>query len=495
VKDYILAIDQGTTSTRAIVFNDQGLPVGQYQQEFQQHFPADGWVEHDPEEIWQTVLASCRGAIHQAGIQANGIAALGISNQRETTVIWDKASGEPIYNAIVWQDRRTSETCQGLVEQGLTATIQDKTGLLIDPYFSASKIQWLLDNVSGARERAEQGELAFGTIDTFLLWRLTGGNVHATDATNAARTMLFNIHEQVWDQALLAIFDIPALLLPQVKDTSGEFGVVDSDLLGHSIPITSLVGDQQAAAIGQACFEVGMVKSTYGTGCFVLANTGDKPLASQHRLLTTVVYRLNGEVTYGIEGSIFVAGAAVQWLRDTVNLISHASDTERHATQVRDTGGVYLVPAFTGLGAPYWDPEARGAIFGLTRDSGVGQIVRAALEAVCYQTKDLLDSMAKDGITPQQLRVDGGMVTNDWLMQFLADILQVNVKRPEVTETSALGAAYMAGLAVGVFNSLDSIAELWHEERHFSPEMELGHRDKLYQGWIEAIGRVRCTEV
>ncbi|CAD5109165.1 glycerol kinase GlpK [Zestomonas carbonaria] len=489
---YLLAIDQGTTSSRAIVFSAQGLPVARAQQEFKQYFPRDGWVEHDGEEIWLTTLKVCREAIEQSGLEAAEIAAIGITNQRETTLVWDARTGAPIHPAIVWQDRRTADYCAELKAAGHEADVAARTGLLIDPYFSATKLRWILHNVPGARERAERGELRFGTVDSFLLWRLTGGQAHRTDATNASRTLLFNIHTQQWDDDLLALFDIPRSLLPEVLDCAADFGVTRPDLLGAAIPVLGMAGDQQAALIGQACFQPGMVKSTYGTGCFMIQNTGSQPVASKNRLLTTVGYRLGGEVTYAVEGSIFVAGAAVQWLRDGVKLISHARDSEALAVQTGDACGVYLVPAFTGLGAPYWDPRARGAIFGLTRDTGIKEIVTAGLQSVCYQTRDLLEAMRQDGAAaPSALRVDGGMVENNWVMQFLADILGVPVERPEVTETTALGVAYLAGLRLGLYADLAQIASHWHRQQRFIPKMAEEHREKLYAGWLDAVQRVR----
>lgn len=490
--NYLLAIDQGTTSSRAIVFSAQGLPVASAQQEFKQYFPQDGWVEHDGEELWLSTLKVCREALQSSGLSASEIAAIGITNQRETTLVWDAQSGMPIHPAIVWQDRRTADYCAELKAAGHEAAVAAKTGLLIDPYFSATKLRWILQQVPGARERAERGELRFGTVDSFLLWRLTGGQSHKTDATNASRTLLFNIHSQQWDEELLALFDIPRSLLPEVLDCAADFGHTTPELLGASIPVLGMAGDQQAALIGQACFSPGMVKSTYGTGCFMIQNTGATPVASQHRLLTTVGYRLKGQVSYAVEGSIFVAGAAVQWLRDGIKLISHARDSEAMAEQTGDACGVYLVPAFTGLGAPYWDPKARGAIFGLTRDTGIKEIVTAGLQSVCYQTCDLLEAMRQDGAAaPSALRVDGGMVENNWVMQFLADILGVPVERPEVTETTALGVAYLAGLQVGWYASLEEVASHWHLQRRFTPQMASAHRSKLYAGWLDAVKRVR----
>jgi glycerol kinase len=490
--DYLLAIDQGTTSSRAILFDRGGHVIRVAQREFPQHFPHDGWVEHDPEDIWDTVLATCREAVEGSGVALDEIAGIGITNQRETTLLWDRATGKPLYNAIVWQDRRTADFCRELQKKGHAELVQSHTGLLIDPYFSATKLAWLLDNVEGARERAERGELAFGTVDTFLLWRLTGGRVHATDATNASRTMLFDIHAQQWDDELLELFRIPHGLLPEVRDSSADFGTTDARWLGAELPIGGVVGDQQAALVGQACFEPGMGKSTYGTGCFMIVNTGDRLARSRNRLLSTVAYRLDGKTTYAMEGSIFVAGAAVQWLRDGLKLFKDAAETEALAQQTRAGHSVYLVPAFTGLGAPHWDPKARGAIFGLTRDTGIAEIVAAGLQAVCYQTRDLQTCMSDDmGVSPGTLRVDGGMVANSWLVQFLADMLGVQVDRPTVLETTALGAAYMAGLRFGWYRDLEEIAELWRCERSFMPSMPETERERLYQGWLEAVERVK----
>jgi len=490
---FILAIDQGTTSSRAIVFNESSAVVAVAQQEFKQYYPHDGWVEHDPEEIWDSTLLVARQAIESAGIEAKQIAAIGITNQRETTLIWDRVTGKPIYNAIVWQDRRTADVCEGLRAAGLQPSVTAKTGLLLDPYFSATKVQWLLDNVDGARRRAEAGELAFGTIDSFLLWRLTGGQSHKTDATNASRTMLFNIHDQVWDQELLTALSIPASLLPQVEDCAADFGLTQADLLGAAIPVAGMAGDQQAALVGQCCFIDGMTKSTYGTGCFVIMNTGETAVQSTNKLLTTVGYRLDGKVTYGLEGSIFVAGAAVQWLRDGIGLVTNAAETESLAAADSDARGVYLVPAFTGLGAPYWDANARGAILGLTRDTGIGDIVTATLQSVCFQTRDLMDAMAADGVRPTTLRVDGGMVANNWVAQSLADLVRVPVSRPQVTETTALGAAYLAGLQVGIFKSLADISQQWQQEREFLPRMPEARSQVLYEGWQDAVARVRTV--
>ncbi|GAA3572480.1 glycerol kinase GlpK [Marinobacter xestospongiae] len=488
---YLLAIDQGTTSSRAIIFERQGKTVAVAQQEFRQFFPRDGWVEHDPREIWESSLAVCREVLATAGLEASQLAAVGITNQRETTIIWDRKTGEAIHPAIVWQDRRTANICAGLRARGQESRVVERSGLLIDPYFSATKIAWILDEVEGARARAEAGELAFGTVDTWLLWHLTGGRSHLTDATNASRTALFNIHRQEWDDDLLRLFRVPRALLPEVRDSAADFGQVDAGLLGAAVPVAGIAGDQQAALVGQACFERGMAKSTYGTGCFLMLNTGTEPLRSENRLLTTVAYRLQGQAYYAVEGSIFVAGAAMQWLRDGLRLIDHASESTAHAEAVGAENPVYMVPAFTGLGAPHWDPNARGAILGLTRDTGIAELVTAGLQSVCYQTKDLIRAIQNDGARLQELRVDGGMAVNDWVMQFLADILNVPVDRPRITETTALGAAYLAGLQVGVYQGLDDIAELWERERRFQPAMAPGLRESLYAGWEDAVERVR----
>ncbi|MBO9490404.1 glycerol kinase GlpK [Endozoicomonas sp. G2_1] len=488
---YILAIDQGTTSSRAILFTEQGKVKGIAQREFAQHFPADGWVEHDPEDIWQTVLTTCQQVLTEHQLTAADIAAIGITNQRETTIVWDKNSGEPIYNAIVWQDRRTAERCQQLRDQGYESDVTDKTGLLLAPYFSATKVGWLLDNVDGARERAQRGELAFGTVDSFLLWKLTGGRSHKTDATNASRTMLYNIHQNSWDQSLLELFDVPENMLPQVMDCADDFGVTEASLFGQPIAILGIAGDQQAALVGQACFKAGMAKSTYGTGCFFMLNTGEHALKSNNKLLTTIGYRLNGKTHYAIEGSIFMAGATIQWLRDGLKLFAHASETQAIAEQTPVDHGVFLVPAFTGLGAPYWDPDARGAIVGLTRDSGVNEIVSAGLQSVCYQTKDLQKAMEKDGLRPTHLRVDGGMVANDWLLGFLADVLGAKVERPQIIETTALGAAYLAGLQAGIFPSSDALSDMWHLDQTFVPKLDEQARNQLYSKWLAAVERVK----
>jgi len=487
----ILAIDQGTTSSRAIVFSSDGHPVTTVQREFRQIYPADGWVEHDPEDIWRSTLEVSHAAIEEAQAKGGRVVAIGITNQRETTLVWDRATGKPIYNAIVWQDRRTGALCRELVEGGAEAQVRAASGLLIDPYFSATKAAWQLDHVEGARARAERGELAFGTVDSFLLWRLTGGRVHATDATNASRTNLFNIHDLTWDDELLRLFRVPRACLPEVKDCAADFAMTDASLFGSALPILGIAGDQQAAAIGQACFAPGTIKSTYGTGCFVILNTGDQPLSSNNRLLTTVCYRIAGKPTYAIEGSIFVSGAAVQWLRDELRIIGSAAETEGLASGIDSNAGVYLVPAFTGLGAPHWDAEARGALFGLTRDTGIAELARAALESVCYQTRDLFRAMAEDGLAPSELRVDGGMAVNNWLLQFLADILELPVDRPAVNETTALGAACLAGLQAGFYSSLEDCAAMWRRDARFTPRMEAGTRARLLAGWDRAVARTK----
>ncbi len=489
----ILSIDQGTTSSRAMLFEKDGSSIAVAQQEFTQIYPQSGWVEHDPEEIWSTTLAVCKEVLKKAIDLGREVAAIGITNQRETTVIWDRKTGKAIHNAIVWQDRRTAPLCKTLKDAGHEASVTERTGLLLDPYFSGTKVAWLLDNVEGARQRAENGELAFGTMDSFLIWRLTNGAVHATDTTNACRTLLFNIHTNEWDAAQLDLLDVPKALLPEVKDCAADFGQTDTAILGTSLPICGVAGDQHAASIGQVCFEAGMVKSTYGTGCFVMLNTGDKAIQSKNKMLTTIAYRLNGKTTYAIEGSIFVAGAAVQWLRDGLGVIASADETESMAKALSDNQGVYLVPAFTGMGAPYWDPDARGAIFGLTRDTGPKELARAALESVCFQTMDLFDAIRSDGASLETVRVDGGMVKNNWLSQTLADILNIPVQRPKQTETTALGAAYLAGLQCGIYQSLDDLTSNWQQDRAFEPAMENSARDSAVAGWRNAISRTRST--
>lgn len=487
----ILSIDQGTTSSRAMLFEKDGSSAAVAQQEFTQIYPQSGWVEHDPEEIWETTLSVCKDVLKQASDMGRDVAAIGITNQRETTVIWDRKTGKAIHNAIVWQDRRTAPFCRELKEAGKESDVTARTGLLLDPYFSGTKVAWLLDNVAGARKRAEQGELAFGTIDSFLIWRLTNGSVHATDTTNACRTLMFNIHDNEWDDKLLALLNVPKNLLPVVHDCASDFGQTESSVLGASLPICGVAGDQHAASIGQVCFEKGMVKSTYGTGCFVMLNTGDKAITSKNKMLTTIAYRLNGKTTYAIEGSIFVAGAAIQWLRDGLGVIQSADETESMASALTDNQGVYLVPAFTGMGAPYWDPDARGALFGLTRDTGPNELARAALESVCFQTMDLFNAIKNDGATLDTVRVDGGMVKNNWLSQTLADILDVPVQRPMQTETTALGAAYLAGLQCGIYKSLDDLTNNWQQEKAFSPNMQQADRDRATAGWANAIKRTR----
>ena len=489
MSNLIIALDQGTTSSRTIIFDQNYQIVEQAQQEFTQHFPEDGWVEHDAMDIWNTTLATAKQAMASAGVTAKDIAAIGITNQRETTVIWDRQTGEPIYNAIVWQDRRTAALCNQLKEQGLESSVTEKTGLLLDPYFSATKVAWILDNVSGARDRAERGELAFGTVDSWLLWNLTDGE-HATDATNASRTMLYNIHRGDWDDELLELFNVPRSLLPEVKDSAADFGT--TSLLGDPINIYGIAGDQQAATLGQACFDVGMMKSTYGTGCFALLNTGDTAVTSTNRLLTTIAYQLDGKPTYALEGSIFIAGAAVQWLRDGLGIIESASQSGQLAKDADPTQSVYMVPAFTGLGAPWWDADARGALLGLTRGTGPAEIAKAALESVCYQTLDLLNAMRADWTQEAEtvLRVDGGMVASDWTMQCLADILQAPVDRPVIAETTALGAAWLAGSRAGVWPDQAGFAASWQLESNFAPQMSVEDRDVKVAGWNKAVRRV-----
>lgn len=484
---YLLSIDQGTTSSRAILFSQGGEIVAVSQKELRLYYPQKGWVEQDARDIWRDTLSCCRDV---AGHAAGGpIAGIGITNQRETTVIWDRGTGQPVYNAIVWQDRRTADYCASMKQH--EGMIAEKTGLLLDPYFSATKIKWILDNVDGARDRAEKGDLAFGTVDSFLLWHLTGGKVHASDATNAARTMLYNIVTQAWDDELLVLFDIPRALLPEVKDNVGAFGETLPELLGKSYMIGGMAGDQQAALIGQCCFTEGMVKSTYGTGCFALMNIGETFRQSENRLLTTTAYRFDGKPTYAIEGAIFVAGAAIQWLRDNLGILKNSAESEALARSVPDNNGVYFVPAFTGLGAPHWNPHARAAISGLTRESTKAHIARAALEAQAYQTLDLMDAMAKDGgHNPQTIRADGGLVANSFMCQFLADMIARPVEVPIVHETTALGAAYLAGLQAGVYNGLDDLSTHWALDKRYEPAMESAMRDGLYRGWQEAVRKI-----
>ena len=494
--DFVLAVDQGTTSSRAIIFDETYRVRGLAQQEFPQHFPRSGWVEHDPEDLWRTVLATMKGAMADAHLAASDIAAIGITNQRETTLIWDRKTGRAIHNAIVWQDRRTADMCEELRRAGAEAMVTAKTGLLLDPYFSATKAAWILDHVAGAREKAERGELAFGTVDAFLLWRLTGGRVHATDITNASRTLLCNIDRGDWDDDLLKLLRVPRALLPEIRQCSDDFGTTDPALFGAAIPLRGIAGDQQAATIGQACFEPGMLKSTYGTGCFALLNTGATRVASTQRLLTTIAYRIKGETAYALEGSIFVAGAAVQWLRDGLHLIARADESGALAAAADPEQMVYLVPAFTGLGAPWWDAHARGAMFGLTRNTGPREFARAALDAVCYQTLDLLDAMRADwrGASQTVLRVDGGMVASDWMLQRLADILDAPVDRPVVLETTALGAAWLAGSAAGVWPDREGFARSWQRQRRFEPTMNADMRAGLVAGWRDAVSRTRTAD-
>jgi glycerol kinase len=487
---HILAIDQGTTSSRAIVFDAAMTVVATAQEEFPQHFPNSGWVEHDPADLWSTTAGTCRAAVERAGLRPQDIAAIGITNQRETTVVWDRMTGQPVYNAIVWQDRRTSDYCRELREAGHAEIITARTGLLADPYFSGTKLKWILDHVDGARDRARRGELLFGTVDSFLIWKLTGGASHLTDATNAARTMLYDIHKGRWSRTICDLFDIPVEMLPEVRDCASDFGTTRADLFGRPIPILGVAGDQQAATVGQACFQPGMMKSTYGTGCFALLNTGDKPVASQNRLLTTIAYQLDGKPTYALEGSIFVAGAVVQWLRDGIKVIRAAHETQALAEQADPTQNVILVPAFVGLGAPYWNPDCRGAIYGLTRNSGPAEFAKAALESVGYQTRDLLEAMTADwqiAGAKATLRVDGGMSASDWAMQFLSDIIGAPVDRPKVRETTALGAAWLAGMRAGIYPDQAGFAANWALERTFSPAMAPDLRDHKYSGWKRAV--------
>ncbi len=484
---FVLAIDQGTTSSRAIVFDADMQIAGLAQQEFTQHYPASGWVEHDAEEIFDTVVATCRGALEKAGVTASEIAAIGITNQRETTVVWDRETGRPVHRAIVWQDRRTADFCSELKGLGHEAEISAKTGLLLDPYFSGTKLRWILNEVEGARERA--GELLFGTIDSYLIWRLTGGKVHATDATNASRTLLYDIHQNAWSAEICALLDVPMQMLPEVRDCADDYGTTDPALFGAAIPIRGVAGDQQAATIGQACFTRGMMKSTYGTGCFALLNTGTEAVASKNRLLTTIAYRLDGQTTYALEGAIFIAGAVVQWLRDGLGIIEAASVTQGLAEAADPGQEVILVPAFTGLGAPYWAPDCRGAIYGLTRNSGPKEFARAALESVGFQTRDLIEAMQADMGGPGEtvLRVDGGMTASDWTMQFLSDILAAPVDRPHILESTAVGAAWLAGMAVGVYPDKEGFAETWALDRRFEPGMDETTRAARYGAWQRAV--------
>lgn len=487
----LLAIDQGTTSSRAILFSKAGEILHVAQKELPQHYPHKGWVEQNPKDILNDTIACLREIAEQCPDEVKKCAGIGITNQRETTIIWDRKTGEPVYNAIVWQDRRTANEIQALKSQGHEEMVTSKTGLLLDPYFSGSKIGWILDNVDGARDRAEKGDLAFGTVDSWLIWNLTGGKQHVTDATNAARTLIFNIREQKWDEELLNMLTIPMALLPEVLDNAADFGTLSKDIIGHELPVSGVAGDQHAAVVGQACFEEGMIKSTYGTGCFALVNMGKEFVASKNRLLTTPAYRLNGEVTFALEGAIFIAGAAIQWLRDNLKIVDQAADTEHLARSVDENNGVYFVPAFTGLGAPHWRPDVHAAIFGLTRESSFAHIARAALEAQAYQSYDLFTAMASDiGREVETIRADGGLVANAFMCQFLSDILNTPVEIPKVTETTALGAAYLAGLQVGVYRDLDEIAKLWEVNRQYKPGMTLATRDHLISGWREAIERL-----
>lgn len=489
---YIMAIDQGTTSSRAILFDENMQRQATAQEEFPQHFPHSGWVEHDPMDLWSSTAAVCRWVMEKADISADDIVAIGITNQRETTVVWDKETGQPLGNAIVWQDRRTSALCQALKADGHEALITERTGLLLDPYFSATKLKWILDENKGAREAAKNGKLLFGTVDSFIIWKLTGGASHVTDATNAARTMLYDIRNGQWDADICSLLDIPMEMLPVVKDSAGHFGDTRADLFGKALPILGVAGDQQAATIGQACFKPGMLKSTYGTGCFALLNTGETLVRSENRLLSTIAYQLNGTPTYALEGSIFIAGAVVQWMRDGAKMIREASETQALAEAADETQPLYLVPAFTGLGAPYWDADCRGAIFGLTRGSGPAEFARAALESVGYQTRDLLEAMTADwtgGADAAVLRVDGGMSASDWTMQFLADIIGAQVDRPEVLETTALGAAWLAGMQAGIYPNQAGFAENWALDRRFEPKMTDNDRSQKYAGWKDAVRR------
>jgi glycerol kinase len=485
---YILALDQGTTSSRSLVVDKQGSIIGQAQKEFKQIFPQPGWVEHDANEIWSTQFGTMAEAMAQAGINTKQVSGIGITNQRETTVVWDRISGQPVYNAIVWQDRRTAAYCDELKAAGLAEMIQQKTGLIIDAYFSATKLKWILDHVPGAREKAVKGELAFGTIDSWLTWKLTNGDVHVTDVSNASRTMLFNIHSLEWDEELLRIFDIPAAVLPAVKPSSKIYGVTGQIIPDSRIPVAGIAGDQQAALFGQLCTQPGMVKNTYGTGCFMLMNTGEKAITTKNNLLTTIAWQINDKTEYALEGSVFIAGAVVQWLRDELKIIRKSADVEKLAAQVKDTDGVYLVPAFAGLGAPHWNQYARGAIFGLTRGSSNAHIAKAALESIAYQTYDVLKAMEADaGIQIKELRVDGGATVNNALMQFQSDILNCKVVRPKVTETTALGAAYLAGLAVGFWKNVEEIQQQWQVDHSFEPAMEANKRNQLVHGWQRAV--------
>ena len=488
---YVLSIDQGTTSSRGVIFDKNYEIVSIGQKEFTQFFPDSGWVEHDPEEIWMSTLESCHSALKESKIDPSQIRAVGITNQRETTLVWDKETGKPIYNAIVWQDRRTSDQCQNLKDLGHESLVNEKTGLLLDPYFCATKIAWILDNVSGARQKANEGQLLFGTIDCFLMWRLSNQQIHSTDATNACRTMLYNIHDGCWDEDLLKLFNIPSSMLPKVCDNAADFGKVDESIFGSEIPITASIGDQPSALVGQACFQPGMVKSTYGTGCFVLINTGYEPVKSNNKLLTTLAFQVNGKTCYALEGSIFVAGAAVQWLRDGLKFIESAQESESLAMQADDSQDVYLVPAFVGLGAPYWDPDCRGALFGMTRNTGPAEITKATLESVCYQTSDLLSAIAKDLGEGKlsAIRVDGGMAASNWTMQMLSDLVELPVDRPKNLETTALGAAYLAGMQIGFYPSMSDFSDSWQSDSQFNSKMTSDSRERKLAGWKDAVKR------
>ena len=489
MKKFIISIDAGTTSNRSILFDLKGKPIFSSQKEFTQFFPKNGWVEHDPEEIWKTTIKTLRDAIQKAKKLKGEVLTIGITNQRETTILWDKKTGKTVYRAIVWQDRRTEDYCKKLRKQNKDTTIFNKTGLLIDPYFSGTKIKWILDNIPKAKHLMSKNQLLFGTIDSFLIWRLTKGKVHATDATNASRTMIYNISSNKWDDTILKLLKINKNILPEVKDCADDYGITHPSITENSIPINGVVGDQQAATIGQCCFEPGSLKSTYGTGAFVLLNTGNKIIYSKNRLLTTIAYRINGKTTYAMEGSIFIAGAGVQWLRDRMKFFKKASETEKLVKSLKDNNNIYLVPAFTGLGAPHWDANARGVLTGITRDTGPKEIVRATIEAVAYQTYDLFEAMKHDGLRPKIVKVDGGMVMNNWFSQFLSDIVNVKVLRPKVQETTAVGAAFMAGLHIGVYKSLKDISKIWHLDKKFSPKMKNNSRTKLLKGWSKAIKR------
>ncbi|GIP57285.1 glycerol kinase [Paenibacillus woosongensis] len=489
MEQYILALDQGTTSTRAILFNKQGEIVHLAQREFPQYFPKPGWVEHNPNEIWGSTLAVIASCLSESGVKPGQVAGIGITNQRETTIIWEKETGNHIYNAVVWQSRQTADICEELMAAGHNPVFQQKTGLLIDPYFSGTKVKWILDHVEGARERAEKGELLFGTIDSWLIWKLTGGQVHVTDYSNASRTLMYNIHELCWDDELLELLQVPKAMLPEVRSSSEVYGrTAPYHFFGHEVPIAGAAGDQQAALFGQNCFERGMVKTTYGTGCFMLMNTGDQPVSSGHGLITSIAWGIGGKVEYALEGSIFVSGSAIQWLRDGLRMFRESKDSERYAERVQSTEGVYVVPAFVGLGSPYWDSDVRGAVFGLTRGTSKEHFIRATLESLAYQTTDILVAMEKDcGYKVNTMRVDGGAVSNTFLMAFQSDILDVPVERPAVRETTALGAAYLAGLAVGYWRDLEEIRRIWSLERRFEPTMPEDERESLYNGWKKAI--------